>query len=244
MSPCLNSDCTCRNIFTYAQCGTFSITLKVYVQLFNSLTNQFVDSTKYLTWWLRNIGLADVQTFLKDLIIRYEHANSIDVKISTAIDIFPKLEVVRGNLSFNLYSTGGWLRMAWLPGPGLAKLRVTGRTSFGAKYNSEWGMSDLLILPSLVCPGTQLNGALQNLRSLTGLELVVDGNPALTGQNCIFDIVSSRLTDVSALAQWAGCGGNQRPDNSSILPCLNVWCGSLNTWTALCNYIDSGNICY
>jgi hypothetical protein len=250
MTPCLISDCTCRNIFTYAQGGTVAFTLRVYAQLYNSIFDQISDSTKYLAWWLSKIGLADVQTFLDDLIIRVESSSPYgDIQISTAIDIFPKLEVVRGNLSFSLYSDPKRLYFSWLPGPGLAKLRVTGQTSFGTKSQSYWGLSDLSFLSSLVCPGNQLSGiTLPNLRSLTGLEWIVDGNPALTGQNCIFDIGPgngnpSRLADVSALSQFAGCGANQRPDNSSILPCLNVWCGRLNTWTALCNYIASGDLC-
>jgi hypothetical protein len=107
-------------------------------------------------------------------------------------------------------------------------------------------MVDLSFLSGLVCPGTQIDASfVSTLVSLTGLERVVDGNPALANQPCFIGFTYSKsvLFNVSALAPFAGCGGRQRPDNSTFLPCLNVRCGTLNTWTALCNYIASGNIC-
>lgn len=79
------------------------------------------------------------------------------------------------------------------------------------------------------------------LVSLTGLDRVADGNPALVNQPCIFDFTGSpALSNVSALATFAGSGAKVRPDNSSGLPCLKVWCGQITTWTALCNYIAYG----
>jgi hypothetical protein len=246
MDPCLDSDCTCRNIFPYAQCGTLAITLGVYAQLWNSPTNQYVDNTKYLAWWLRNMGLADVQTFMNDLTIFLESKSHVrDIKSSVALDIFPNLEVVRGTLNIGIGSWPRGLLFTWLPGPGLAKLRATGLTLLYTADNAVWGNSDLSFLSSLVCPGTQFSAStLVNLRSLKGLGGFVDGNPALTGQLCFLDIgtrIKSRLDDLSAIAQFAGCGAKQRPDNSSFLPCLNVWCGALSTWTDVCNYIASGS---
>jgi hypothetical protein len=254
---CLNGDCSCRNIFSSAQCGTITIPVYVYVLGYiedpNHIENKFADNWKYAAWWLRVVGIADVQTMLNNLTIMVDMYCSDDPcqnrAYSWAIDIFPKLEVVRGTLEFRFASGPASVPaiISLLPGPGLANLRVTGRTIFTLQGTQHpWGMADLSFLPGLVCPGTQIDGSLlSNLVSLKGLERVADGNPALANQNCFFDFAlnPSVLFNVSTLARFAGCGAKQRPDNSTILPCLNVWCGQLNTWSALCNYIASSNIC-
>eukprot|EP00884_Botryococcus_braunii_P006210 jgi/Botrbrau1/15590/Bobra.0246s0004.1 len=122
-----------------------------------------------------------------------------------------------------------------LPGTGLANLRVTGQIIF---TGINWRMPDLAIFPRLVCPGSQMIGdGLSGLLSLNGLQGVMDGNPALINQTCMFSFTGSdTLVNVSALATFGRCGtANQRPDNASA-PCLNRYCGSISTWSALCNY--------
>jgi hypothetical protein len=245
IEPCFNQDCSCRNIFAYAACGILSIPLTVYFRNVNDFG--FVPSYQYAAWWLSTLGLASVHTFLKDLSITidtycgYRQCNG---DYQWAINIFPQLEVVRGALDFQFIRASGG-SFALLPGSGFAKLRATGRTTFTAPYGG-WANSDLSFLSSLVCPGTQIDGtALSTLGSLTGLDRVMDGNPAMVNQSCFFSFTNSEsvLFNVTAIATFAGCGGRQRPDNSTILPCLNTWCGQINTWTGLCNYLANGNLC-
>jgi hypothetical protein len=259
IEPCLNNNCTCRNIFPYAACGTLNITLVVQIQNWEVGTGVYQQTYQYVAGWLNTLGLASVQTMLKDLdiVINEYVCNFCDVATNSwAINIFPQLEVVRGSLIFT-FVPGSYYRKSFslLPGSGLAKLRATGTTRIGVLrggLGGGWAMADLSFLSGLVCPGTQINlsenidaSSVSTLVSLTGLDRVVDGNPALVDQPCFigFTYSNSVLFNVSALAPFAGCGGQQRPDNSSFLPCLNVWCGQINTWTALCNYIASGNKC-
>jgi hypothetical protein len=253
IEPCLNNNCTCRNIFAYAACGTLSIPLTVFIKNWVEIPTGdriILNNHQYVAGWLNTLGLTSVQTLLKDLSIIIDESNcySCPGEIQPwAINIFPRLEVVRGTLNFHFLKRTSSLLFALLPGSGLAKLRATGKTTFTASDAGPggWAMVDLSFLSGLVCPGTQIDASfVSNLGSLTGLERVVDGNPALANQTCFigFTFSQSVLFNVSALAPFAGCGGRQRPDNSSFLPCLNVWSGQINTWTALCNYIASGNL--
>jgi hypothetical protein len=246
IEPCLNDNCTCRNIFDYAACGIFSIPLTVYIQNHNE--SGFAHNYQYAAWWLSTLGLASVQTFVKDLSINIDTYCVYSECFGAhqwAINIFPQLEVVWGTLNFHFNGIWNSNSFALLPGSGFAKLRATGRTNFTAS-NGIWANADLSFLSSLVCPGTQIDGtALSALRSLTGLDQVVDGNPAMVNQTCFFSFTNSEsvLLNVTAIARFAGCGGRQRPDNSTSLPCLNVWCGQIDTWTDLCNYVANGNLC-
>jgi hypothetical protein len=249
IEPCFNNNCTCRNIFPYAACGTVILPLTVRIQNYRAADGTRLPSYQYVAGWLNTLGLASVKTLLKDMTIIIDESgcyNCDGLFYSWAIDIFPQLEVVWGTLIFhyeNHYATS----LSLLPGSGFAKLRATGKTIF-TSYQSgygAWAMVDLSFLSGLVCPGTQIDASfVSTLGSLTGLERVVDGNPALVNQPCFIGFTYSKsvLLNVSALAAFAGCGGRQRPDNSSFLPCLNVWSGQINTWTALCNYNASGNI--
>jgi hypothetical protein len=203
---------------------------------------------QHVAWWLSNMGLTSVQTLSNDLTISidasYCGTGACNEAFLWAISIFPQLEVVRGTLRFRLW-TASRLTFGLLPGSGLAKLRATGRTAFTSVFGG-WSNADLSFLSSLVCPGTQIDGnALSTLGSLTGLDRVVDGNPALENQSCFFSFNNSQsnLSNVSAIAPFAGCGGRQRSDNSTFLPCLKVLCGQINTWTGLCNYVAPGNKC-
>eukprot|EP00884_Botryococcus_braunii_P015603 jgi/Botrbrau1/2726/Bobra.0164s0006.1 len=253
MDPCFNNDCTCRNIFAYAACGTFTLPLNVVARNYEYGNGGYVytNNHQYVGWWLRTIGLADVQTLLKDLTITVDtglcsYDSCLKAAFSWTIDIFPKLEVVRGTLNFQHIAYPAQ-SFALLPGTGLAKLRVTGRTTFTAPNGpGGWATSDLSVLSSLVCPGTQIDfSALSTLSSLSGLERVADGNPALLNQTCLFNFTNSYsvLFNVSAIASFGGCGGKQRPDNSSVLPCLTTWCSQINTWTGLCTYVANGGFC-
>jgi hypothetical protein len=101
----------------------------------------------------------------------------------------------------------------------------------------------MTIFPSLVCPGTDIDGSvLSSLNTLDGLQVVMDGSPS---PGCLFRFfsVTGLLVNVSALAAFGRCGAsNQRPDQESA-PCLNVYCGVIYKWSTLCNYVallDSG----
>lgn len=185
--------------------------------------------------FLNATGILNVQTLLKSFTwtipdVPYQNA-------PFSVDIFPNLEVIRGPVAISIDGSG-YLQL--LPGPGLAKLRVAQQI---ALTGSMWGNRDLTFLPSLICPGAQYNGdAIATLTSLAGLDKVVDGNPAVLNQTCLFSFTGSpqSLFDVSALATYARCGAaNQRPDNGTA-PCVDVWCGQIRTWSALCSYISNG----
>eukprot|EP00884_Botryococcus_braunii_P011827 jgi/Botrbrau1/20645/Bobra.113_1s0069.1 len=255
IQPCLFNNCTCRKIFAYEACGTLSIPLAITIQNYQMVSvlggfseRAYAQNQQHVAWWLSNLGLTSVQTLLKDLSITIDASSCTQTGCtggySWAINIFPELEVVRGTLNFQYLSEGS--SFALLSGSGgFSKLRATGRTTFTAPYGGGWTNPDLSFLSGLVCPGTQIDGSNSSIGSLTGLDRVVDGNPAMGNQSCFFSFTNSQsvLFNVSAIAPFAGCGGRQRPDNSTFLPCLSVWCGQINTWTALCNYVASGNIC-
>jgi hypothetical protein len=250
IQPCFDGDCTCRNIFAYAACGTLSSSLKVAIINSRSINHTWapVGNHQHVAWWLSKMGLTSVQTLSNDLTISidasYCGTGACNEAFSWAINIFPQLEVVQGTLGFRLWTTSR-LTFALLPGSGFAKLRARGRTTFTTN-NGGWANADLSFLSSLVCPGTQIDGnALSTLGSLTGLDRVVDGSSALDNQSCLFSFNSSQsnLSNVSAITPFAGCGGRQRRDNSTFLPCLKVWCGQINTRSGLCNYVASGNKC-
>lgn len=129
VSPnCPGSNCTCRNPFPYAACGTLAISLTL------ELRNGFrtcVRSWTYVASWLGVLGLTNVQTIYKDLTIVSIGDNCpIDSVQVWPIDIFPALEVVRGALTFSAYTVNDYGTFELLPRPGMAKLRVTGRTIF------------------------------------------------------------------------------------------------------------------
>eukprot|EP00884_Botryococcus_braunii_P006208 jgi/Botrbrau1/15589/Bobra.0246s0003.1 len=224
-------DCYNTVIFTNP-CGTVNFPVEVFVETATLERNGF----SYVGDSLNYIGLGNVQTFVKSLNLTIA-LNSDQTSTVWAIDIFPKLEVIRG--VFRLQTTAPFGSVTLMPGTGLANLRVTGQTIF---TGVNWGMPDLTFLPSLVCPGTQINGdGLTSLLSLNGLHNVMDGNSALNNQTCLFSFTGSdTLLNVSALAAFGRCGAaNQRPDNAST-PCLKMYCGNIRTWSALCNYVSSG----
>eukprot|EP00884_Botryococcus_braunii_P006206 jgi/Botrbrau1/15587/Bobra.0246s0001.1 len=220
-------------------CGTVNFPVEVYLDTVMFSTYYYYPT--FVTERLDSLGFGNVQTFMKSLNLtisdQENYLTGPDVR--WAITIFPKLEVIRGVFRLQFTSSYGTY-LTLTPGTGLANLRVTGQTIFAG---DNWGMTDVAIFPSLVCPGAQINGdVLPGLISLDGLQVVMDGNPALINQTCLFSFTGTgSLFNVSALAAFGRCGAaNQRPDNA-LAPCLDVYCGRIRTWSALCNYVSSGN---
>eukprot|EP00884_Botryococcus_braunii_P000554 jgi/Botrbrau1/1049/Bobra.0076s0016.1 len=173
--------------------------------------------------------LLNVQTLLRGLSIQFVYSGSG----AYALDFLPNLEVVRGPLSINSGDV--------VVGGGLPKLQVAGQTTLSG---TDWPARDLRgIFPNLVCPGTSLIGNdFRRLQTLTGLEGIRDGNPGPS--DCFFSFTGSQYTlfNVTALAGYARCGAaNPRPDVNASMPCLNVWCGQIRSWSSMCSYIATGS---
>eukprot|EP00884_Botryococcus_braunii_P009017 jgi/Botrbrau1/18116/Bobra.0402s0002.2 len=213
-------------------CGTVNFPVEVSVNTYLMQINP-----GFVTEHLNLLGFGNVQTLMKSLNLTIDENTGGAYR--WAINMFPKLEVIRGVFRLRSLSTSDRSYVTLAPGTGLANLRVTGQTIFEGNF---WGMTDLVIFPSLVCPGTQINGdVLGELISLDGLQSVMDGNPALNDQTCLFSFTNPNLIfNVSALAAFGRCGAaNQRPDDA-LAPCVNAYCGRIRTWSALCNYVSSG----
>eukprot|EP00884_Botryococcus_braunii_P000510 jgi/Botrbrau1/1045/Bobra.0076s0012.1 len=221
MSPCLNARCDCRNVFPYPACGSLNVSLVIHI------THSSV--MPYVAGYLNDLGLLNVQTLLQGLFIGLGNYGGGPY----ALDFLPKLEVVRGLLQ--LYSTDV------VQGGGLAKLRVASQIML---QGTSWKNQDLrAVFPNLVCPGSSLDGSqLPSLQSLSGLDGIRDGNPP-AWLDCFIKFTGSpsTLVNLTALAGYARCGAaNQLPDNASM-PCLDVQCGQIRSWSSMCSYIATGS---
>lgn len=236
--PCPNSDCTCRNLFP-APCGSLNSSVTISLE-------DWANPVQYVASWLQTIGINDVQTLFGDLRVFFQPARSRTYGVSVwNIDIFPKVEVITGELFLVPVVTN------ILPGSGFSSLRVTGGVVMDAWSLSIDGTgydgltsTDLAFLSRLECPGDYILGyGARSLTSLRGLERCADG--LLRGKWSFLEtavaLASPRLTNVTALSNLARCGPNQRPDESVKQVSVQVTCGTLNSWSKLCNYIARGS---
>lgn len=220
-----NGTCESGQVFGF-ECGTLNGSLSLSIE---------VNSLSRTAEWLQVLGISNVQTIIGGLDI-WIYWNSFP-SFAWSNVLFPNLEVVRGPLSIRIGED-----MPLTIGPWFGRLRAVQRLTINDNGRS-FENSNLGFLTGLQCIGWQmaLTGGPPNLYSLGGLQGVVDGNPTQAGVQCVFDIrgTGATLTDVSALAAYARCGPNQRP-NSDSAPCLATTCGNINSWSALCSYIANG----
>jgi hypothetical protein len=229
MSEYFQGSNTCRNMFP-SPCGSLNVnllTLKIDLQ-----------NIQYVAGWLQTIGISNIQTLLGSLSVTM-NALVNPTLVTWNVDIFPELEVIRNGLSAG---GGEGSQYTILPGIGFGKLRVTQSISLtgrGAMQNT-----DLAFLSSLECPGQAIRvEGLSTLTSLRGLERVVDSSPTLPpdpADSCWLKTYDSIISNVSALATYARCGADQRPDSDNNRLCLRVPCGDIDSWGALCNYNSRG----
>jgi hypothetical protein len=215
-------------------------------------------NVQYVAGWLRTMGLQDIQTLQGGL--RLYFSGPIGQSFSWALDIFPRLVVVTQGLQITDNGVQGF-GLTILPGVGFSNLRVVyiaviaGRNVRNddplATLTATWlENTDIAFLSSLECVGSFTLLRIQNLMSLKGLERLRDGSPSagFSFVNINWNVMTSKLTNVSALAGYARCGlPNQRPDTGSqpylaLAACL-ACCNGVGTWSGVCNYISRG-ICY
>lgn len=245
-SPCPDGNCTCRNIFGKV-CGSLVGDILLYL---SSPWGQYVPEA------LDAIGIGNIQTLAGDLKVDLQGFST--VTSSWTINMFPNLQVVRGrNRStpagnevilgkVELSSFSPYFLL--LPGPGLSKLRVVNYVVISGSQPNRCLNNDLAFLSSLECVGGVLSFRGTTLQSLYGLQRVSDGLPAVlpvqtgSGFTKAKFWITGTPSDVSALATYAGCGGNVRPDTESenvyiVVSCTPTTIGTITTWTALCAFI-------
>lgn len=187
-------------------------------------------------YWLKEVGLFDIHMVLGNLVLSFSVPNPSTVEWE--IGIFPNLEAVQG--TFLVRASPG-VHVTLLPGRGLAKLRAVGQLSFiDIGQGQAIQNVDLRFLSALECPGTDITVEnLSALTSLNGLEKVTNSG---TEPGCLFLFTDNPpiLSDVSALAAYARCGANQRPDIDDKKPCVTVTCGAIESWSQLCQFISDG----
>jgi hypothetical protein len=224
MRESVQGNFTCRNIFP-SPCGSLAAGLTLQIDLQNM---------QYVAGWLQTMGISNIRTLLGAL--SFDIRKSNPTLVAWNVDILPELEIIRNGLYI---TAAAGTQFIFLPGIGFGKLRVTPVTYFKV-YGSTMQNTDLAFLSSLECPGRGIyGGGLSTLTSLKGLERVVDGVPAEDLSFCFLS-THSIISNASALATYARCGADQRPDTRNSRPCLTLPCGYISSWSALCNYISRG----
>lgn len=230
MSRCPNGDwrCPCSNIFP-TTCGSLngSVTLEINLQ-------NVLDVPSYL----QVIGISDIQTITNNIVLSFYSPNTTNV--SYALNVFPKLQVLRGVLYIRTRNDNR-SSVLFLPGSGLGSLLAVGQINLQDFSNLIQNTNMTFFSSGILCAGKIGLEGLSTLTSLVGFDRIVDG-VALPpyNNNWIYNLDSAAtLTNVSALAAYARCGPNQRPDGVGS-PALGVPCGNLFSWSAYCRYITFG----